>query len=105
MFDHALQFLLTQPRRVIQLGTAVTYLGSAALLAGAIGQVFLVAHAFAARSAVSPGHQSLATIFPSLPTWWIPESSWAAGAYVLLAIFGILLTAEGRKFQRLINLY
>ena len=103
MLEHVLQFLLTKPQRIIQLGAAVTYFGTTALLAGAISRVFLVASGFVTPSIASPESSSLALLFPSLPTWWIPESSWVAGFYVVLAFFGAFLNAEGRRFQRLIN--
>lgn len=103
MYEHILQFLLTKPQRIVQLGTTVTYVGATALLAGAIGQVFLVATGLAMRSTASQDFGSLALLFPTLPTWWVPETSWAAGSYFVIAFFGVLLNAEGRRFQKLIN--
>ena len=48
-----------------------------------------------------PGPESLAAMYPSLPTWWIPESALGFLFVALLFLFGAVLAWAAKTALRL----
>ncbi|OQS40557.1 hypothetical protein B0T39_11060 [Chromobacterium haemolyticum] len=63
----------------------------------------------AAISPFTPMHagqgNGIAAIFPSIPTWWIPETAFGFGFALLLIVLGVLLALEGKKLKRVMDCY
>lgn len=102
MLDLLPEFLLTEPRRLMSLGRALLRAGWFILFAGAIGHAAIRAtaavHSIAKQAGVP---NALADIYPSLPTWWVPESLIGCLPALLLVGAGLWLVSLGRQLQRL----
>jgi hypothetical protein len=50
-----------------------------------------------------PTDTSLAMLYPSLPTWWVPESFLGYFACALTAVLGLALVQMGKAIDRAIG--
>ena len=106
MLEKIMDFFLANPRRMSALGEMLislsTWLGTAGLLGAVVTTALGAMHSLAPQ-VQHPSAQSLADIYPALPTGWIPES--AVGVFITLAIFilGLWLKQTGRQVERLIG--
>ncbi len=74
------------------------------LLVGICGLVAITATSAIRAMAVSePTNTSLAMLYPSLPTWWVPESFLGYFACVLTAVLGMTLVQMGKAIERAIG--
>lgn len=94
-------YFLTKPKRLIQFGRALVVLGGWLIIFGLCGHV--------ATSAVNEignisGHvgavKVLADIYPSIPTWWVPESILGALPAIVVAVMGLWINQAGKHIQR-----
>jgi len=103
MFDRIFDFFLSEPQRLIALGRALFRTGSLVVVIGLIGHVATTAteaiHRLGSPAVVPP--QSLAELYPSLWTWWVPESIVGALPALCLMGLGLWLVAFGRRINRL----
>ena len=102
MYEYLPEYLLEEPDRMVGLGRGLARTGSFILLIG------VIAHAATAATSIVNGigkqvvePQSLAMLYPSLPTWWIPESIIGSLPALLLLSAGITLAAMGKKLKRI----
>jgi hypothetical protein len=95
------EYLLEEPKRMVTFGRGLVRAGGFILIAGAVGNVATAGStailSIAHKTASVP---SLASLYPSIPTWWIPESFLGCIPAALLIVGGITLTSLGRKIQR-----
>jgi hypothetical protein len=74
------------------------------LLVALCGRVAVNATSATRAMAVSvPPEASLAVLYPSLPTWWVPESFLRYFMYVLTAVSGLTLVQMGKVIDRAIG--
>lgn len=101
MYEHLLEYFIGEPRRLIGLGRGLVRSGGFILLVGAIGSVGTTAidvvQGFGKHAAMEP---TLATLYPSLPTWWIPESIIGCLPAILIMTAGITVAELGKKLKR-----
>lgn len=95
-----------RPERLVAAGEVAMYSAQALLLAGLFGNV-----ATTAMSAIrvlgtkaTESSKTLATLYPDLPTWWVPESGTAFIACTALLAAGLWVRHVGRRYQRLLGL-
>ncbi|VTU31712.1 hypothetical protein SRS16CHR_04934 [Variovorax sp. SRS16] len=104
MLDFLPAFCLEQPRRLLTLGRALACAGWLILFAGAIGHAATSAtaaiHSIAKQAGVA---STLADIYPSQPTWWVPESIVGCLPAVMLLALGLWLVSLGKQLQRLLR--
>ncbi len=92
-------FFVGKPGRLTAFGKIVFHIGWAILLAGIFG----------ALSRTIPEvlmHQepkSLAELYPSLPVWWVPESTLGFLLALILTAGGAWIALAGRRVDRLYN--
>jgi hypothetical protein len=102
MYENLIEFFLLQPSRLIALGRALFQLSTMVLIAGLCGRITVAA---AAAIQGIGGHKTtdiaLATLYPSLPTWWVPENAAAYGLCIATAVAGLLLSHYGKTLDRL----
>ena len=48
---------------------------------------------------------SISQLYPSLPTWWIPESAISFILLIAAFVLGIRLTLAGKKLDRFMKHY
>lgn len=100
MLERIGDYFLERPSRLIVLGRILCELGAFLVLAGLIGLVITSAPSFV-RLGGAPGPiQTLADIFPSFPTWWIPETLLGGMTAIFLFCLGLWLNVTGRRFRR-----
>lgn len=97
MTDPIVMFLFSHPHRLTLIGRTL-YKGAAfQVLAGILAQIVTSAM----RQAQPHGTiRWLSDVWPSLPTWWIPESVLGMLAVTSLAAVGLAIAYEGRQGER-----
>lgn len=103
MFSVLLDFIICEPRRIVTLGKALCRTGSFLIVAGLIGRAASVSIAVIGSLGGRQGvERSLADIYPTLLTWWVPESALGYAAGAVLMLFGLTVTMTGRRWKRLL---
>lgn len=100
-------YFWSKPTRLIALGAVIGNIAFAWLVVGLYANVGVQAASIVlgtAQGASSP-HATISQTYPSLPTWWIPESS--ISFILLIAAFGlgIWLARTGKKLDRFMQHY
>jgi hypothetical protein len=102
MYDHLLNFFLSQPARIVALGRALVRCGSFLTLAGLAARVTAIDVAALVRSGQSQ-YRDLAQVFPTFPTWWVPESLPAFCVAGLVIGLGVYVALVGKRLGKLIG--
>lgn len=104
MYEMLIEFFIARPGRLSALGRALFQVSAMILLVGLCGRVAVTATSAIRAMAVSvPPETSLAMLYPSLPTWWVPESFLGYFACVLTAVLGLMLVQMGKAIDRAIG--
>lgn len=103
MYEMLIEFFIAGPGRLSAIGRALFQASAMILLVGVCGHVAITAtSAIRAMAASVPTDTSLAMLYPSLPTWWVPESFLGYFACVLTTVLGVALTLIGKAIDRAI---
>lgn len=104
MYQMLIEFFIARPGRLSALGRALFQASAMIVLVGVCGHVAITATSAIRAMAVSaPTDTSLAMLYPSLPTWWVPESFLGYFACVLTAVLGLTLVQMGKAIDRAIG--
>ena len=104
MYEMLIEFFVARPGRLRAMGRAVFHLSGIILLVGLCGRIATVGvSAIQGMGGAKPYETSLALLYPSLPTWWVPESGLGYGACVLIAMLGLMLVQMGKAIDRAIG--
>jgi len=104
MYEMLIEFFIARPGRLSALGRALVKVSAMILLVGLCGRVAINTTSAIRAMAVSvPPDTSLAMLYPSLPTWWVPESFLGYFACVLTAVLGLTLVQVGKIIDRAIG--
>lgn len=87
------QSLARAPGRLVKAGLTMFFAGAGALLCAAIAQL----------AAPQAAGEELAARFPSLPTWFVPESPLGYTAACLLVCWGVWAMGAGLRQARTIR--
>lgn len=101
MFEKIFNAFLDNPKRLVALGDFLVTLGYWLGIAGLVGKVATTAMGAMtsmANSSASVG--TLADIYPSLPTAWVPESAIGLVLTALILSLGLWLKHTGKQFER-----
>lgn len=101
MYESIVEFFLTHPRRMVATGRALVTGATALVGAGLWGQAATTSVAAIYKiggAESSPG--SLAELYPSIPTWWIPESLFGYFVAGVVGAAGFVLWKAGKKYER-----
>ena len=101
--DNMVIWFQEQPERIMNLGTSCFAFGCLLLAAGLWARVANAAVNAMHHLAKLPLEASLATSYPNLPTWWIPENMFGFLIALLLIGYGGMLLLYGKKLKRLLN--
>lgn len=97
-------WLISRPGLIYNTGNCMWSAGFALLLSGLFN--LLMKAAISPFSSPHAGQENgIAAIFPSIPTWWIPETAFGFGFALLLIVLGVLLALEGKKLKRVMDYY
>ena len=104
MLERLKDYFLAEPERFIGQGRAMVYLGVGLIMFGLVGNV---ATSAANGIGISGGNagavKTLADIYPSLPTWWVPESIIGALPAIVITAIGVWLILTGKRVRRFIG--
>lgn len=101
MWERLIDCFVQRPERLIALGGALLRFGGLAAIVGLFGQVATTdATVIRSLGQVASTPTALAEIYPSLPTWWVPESGAGFALWTFIAIAGLILTHIGKQLQR-----
>lgn len=104
MYEMLIEFFVARPGRLSATGRAVVQLSGIILLVGFCGRIATVGvSAIQGMDGAKPSETSLALLYPSLPTWWVPESFLGYGSCVLVAALGLTLVQMGKAIDRAIG--
>jgi len=104
MYEMLIEFFIARPGRLSALGRTLFQASAMIVLVGVCGHVAITATSAIRAMAVSaPTDTSLAMLYPSLPTWWVPESFLGYFACVLTAVLGLTLVQMGKAIDRAIG--
>lgn len=88
MFNDFLAFYLSSPARMKFVGRLLCGFSATLIIAGMALRVPVVAtEMIQAMTKTQISNVTLASIYPSLPTWFIPETIWAYA--VMMGVFGV----------------
>jgi hypothetical protein len=75
MYEMLIEFFVARPGRLSAMGRAVFHLSGVILLVDVCGRIATVGvSAIQGMGGTKPYETSLALLYPSLPTWWVPDS-------------------------------
>lgn len=101
MFEKILDEFLENPKRMVALGEFLITLGYWLGIAGLVGKVATTAvGAISSMANRSASVGTLADIYPSLPTAWVPESVIGFVLTAVILSLGLWLKHTGKKFER-----
>lgn len=101
MLERIEDYFLTEPERLVGLGSALFYLGGGLILSGLAGNVATsAANGIGAIGGHVGAVKTLADIYPSFPTWWVPESIIGAVPALFIIAIGFWLNQTGKRICR-----
>lgn len=104
MLERIEDYFLEQPSRLISLGRFLFILGAGLIVAGLFGRLATtVPSIFSSMGGVQGAAKALADVYPTLPTWWVPESLVGCVPALILIGLGLWLVATGRRFLRFLG--
>lgn len=95
-------FLLNPPSRLKAVGACLSAGSFTLIVIGLylrIGQIAVEATQSLSGARASP--TTLATLFPAVPTWFIPENLFSFVTLIFVALFGIYASIVAKKIERL----
>ncbi len=102
MFERLQVYFYSEPGRVSGLGKAVLNIAFFFFCAGLFGWLAVtVEEVVLGMASHSQGRKPLADLYPSLPTWWVPETWFGLFVVAILMVSGVWLILTGRKIDRL----
>lgn len=103
--DAVIERFLERPQRIIDIGRSVFSTGFIFLIVGLWGEVVTSSASLMFSLTPSTNSQSgktLAEIYPSFSTWWIPESLFGFSISLALIAVGLIVALTGKKYKRLL---
>jgi len=104
MYEMLIEFFIARPGRLSALGRALFQVSAVILLFGLCGRIATTGiSAIRGIGGIAPPDTALAVLYPSLPTWWVPENFLGYFACVLTAVLGLMLVNMGKTIDRAIG--
>lgn len=104
MLEQITYFFMSRPTRMIALGQTLLKAGIAIIGFALLANIGTSAMEIIVSLNGQLGtDKSLAEIYPTLPTWWIPESFIGTVPAIMLVIAGLWLNATGEQINRYIR--
>jgi len=103
VFEGVWCWFVMRPDRIINVGSTFSFFGRLLLSVGLFGKVATTAANILNQVGKQSMEASLTTMYPGLPTWWIPESTEGLVFSALLMVSGFLLTHYGKQMKSLLR--
>lgn len=101
MYEALLNYFLNPPARLVNAGKGLLFTGAGLAFIGLIFRVGPIALGGVSRltgKATEP--LMLAEMYPTIPTWWVPETGWGYTFAAVLICVGFGVQLVGAKFDR-----
>jgi len=99
-----IDFFLSNPGRLVLLGRVIVYGAWIPLLAGVVGRVALAGQAAVASiGGRAPTTSDLASLYPTLPTFFVPESVMGFALWIAVGLAGVWTVHVGTKWERFLQ--
>jgi hypothetical protein len=99
--DRLIDHLLSEPRRLVAVRSALVRFGGFVLITGLVGHAATTAVTAAKGIGGSPRVDvPLADVLPGYPSFWMPESALGFGVALLLVGVGLAAARTGRAYER-----
>lgn len=106
MLEQITFFFISKPKRMIFVGELLFKAGAAIIVLAFLANVGTSAIEHIGGLTGQPATaKSLAEIYPTLPTWWIPESFVGAIPAIFMVITGLWLIVSGRQINKHIRCF
>ena len=96
-------WFMVRPERLFNIGCAFLWLGIPLLLVGLWARVAVAAGNGLAHMTKTKVEVDIASMYPGMPTWWIPESFGAFGVVTILITVGISLVVLSKYITRMLG--
>lgn len=103
MLEDIWAWFYCKPRRLYLLGKTILLLGFGQFMFGALGLVAVAGSHIPWLTMSASSSKTLSEIYPTLPTWWIPESAFSFIMAAALAGIGFLIAMDGKKYMKIIG--
>lgn len=104
MYEAFIGFFIARPGRLSALGRSLFQVSAMILLVGLCGRVATTGvSAIRGIAGIAPHDTAFAVLYPSLPTWWVPENFLGYFACVLTAVLGLTMVQIGKAIDRTIG--
>lgn len=104
MYEMLIEFFVARPGRLSALGRLLFQLSAMILLVGLCGRIATTGiSTIQTMAGAIPRDTSLAVLYPSVPTWWVPESFLGYFACVLTAVLGLTMAQMSKAIDRAIG--
>lgn len=101
MYEWLITWFLSRPTRIVHVGNSLSRAGMFLIVAGLLGRVATIGvSATKSMSRIETGVLLLSDLYPTVPTWWIPESIIGYGLSIILVIAGLIVVQTGREMTR-----
>lgn len=104
MLDYFMTWIYADPDDAKAAGRGLIAVGAWLLCCGVLGQVLIGFQTTAISGLGLLVPATLSTVYPDVPTWWVPESLIGALPALLLMAVGTLVVREAKEANRMINL-
>jgi uncharacterized membrane protein len=97
-----IELLLKKPQRIISYGINLCILGIFLLIAGLYGKFATtpIASILGMQTTIQ-STKTLSETYPTLPTWWVPETFIGFFFSFILVFLGIILALTGKKLKQI----
>lgn len=106
MIERIEDYFLERPIRLITFGRFLFKLGAALIIVGLFARLATtvprIVSSLGGKQAII---KTLAEVFPTLPTWWVPESLVGSVPALTFIGLGLWLAATGRRLLRFLAHY
>lgn len=100
MFERLETYFLTGPERLIQLGRTLILIGGWLILFALSGYVVTSVANIGGHAGTV---KTLADIYLSIPTWWVPESIIGVLPAAVIFAMGLWINQTGKHIQHLVG--
>ena len=104
MYEALIDYFLNKPTRLASLGLALFGAFSTLIIVGLYGRLATVGVSMMLGLGISKvADRALADVYPSFPTWFVPETAFGFTFCTVVAVVGVYMNFAGRKLERFLH--
>ena len=104
MYEALIDYFLNKPTRLASLGRALFGSFSTLIIVGLYGRLATAGVSMILGLDNSKvAYRTLGDVYPSLPTWFVPETAFGFTLCTLVTVIGVYVSFAGRKLERFLH--